>query len=350
VERRATLLTEPRFVYVAPDSEHVAVHDHALLLDVFTRNGARARVSSRAWFVMFVDDGLVMDEERERWDGEYAEPLKSPLSALTKQVRAEDGYVTTVGLADQNRRAELRWALVVSAAEIGGARFWVDTVPGDGAAAIGDDWRPVLARADGEIVVYGVGGTRGPGGPLDTITAPVRGMPYEISVIGRRYAVLAVDFPRRQLEPWSEDWLRQENAIHRFVTVPERAARPWRPTLHVFDENVQPLWSVELPFEVLQPPIHGGDGRVYLVGNGFAAAADGRILWTQACATRCYATAFEEGTVAFALGPELRIVSSAGETKQTLRIPDGVAITAPPAIDGDGSIWLATSNGLYHVQ
>jgi hypothetical protein len=26
--------------------------------------------------------------------------------------------------------------------------------------------------------------------------------------------------------------------------------------------------------------------------------------------------AFEEGTVAFALGPELRIVSSAGETKQ----------------------------------
>ena len=101
-----------------------------------------------------------------------------------------------------------------------------------------------------------------------------------------------------------------------------------------------------VPFEVLQPPVDGGAGRIYLLGNGFAAVQDGHLLWSKPSSTMILGTAFAGGELALATGPELRIVARDGSIRQSLRT-DGEPIAAPPAIASDGAVWVATNKALY---
>jgi hypothetical protein len=118
-------------------------------------------------------------------------------------------------------------------------------------------------------------------------------------------------------------------------------------SLHFVAADGHESWSVAVPFAPSEPPIDGGDGRIYLVGKGFAAYEGGKTVWSSISDTTQYATAYGDGVVALAIGPELRIVSRDGAVKQTFRTTDGGSITTPPAIADDGSAWVATASALY---
>jgi hypothetical protein len=60
-----------------------------------------------------------------------------------------------------------------------------------------------------------------------------------------------------------------------------------------------------------------------------------------------YATALADGSALVAVGAELRAVSRDGVIAQTLRVPEGDPIVAPPPVAEDGTAWVATARGLY---
>ena len=60
-----------------------------------------------------------------------------------------------------------------------------------------------------------------------------------------------------------------------------------------------------------------------------------------------FGTAFADGTMAIAAGPELRVVDRDGKILQRLATPEGENITTPPAIAADGSIWVGTATAVY---
>lgn len=98
-----------------------------------------------------------------------------------------------------------------------------------------------------------------------------------------------------------------------------------------------------------RPPsnrLEGGSGRIYLLGNGFAAIENGHVLWAKRSPALMLGTAFAGGELAIVTGAELRIVGRDGVTRQSFRT-DGERIATPPAIAPDGSVWVATDKALY---
>jgi hypothetical protein len=107
---------------------------------------------------------------------------------------------------------------------------------------------------------------------------------------------------------------------------------------------------VTVSFEVLQPPVDGGRGRVYLLGTGVAGIDDGVVTWTQAPAPLTLGAAFAGGELALATGRELRLVDRDGSVRQSFAVAAGETIQTPPAIAPDGSVWLATEAALYAAR
>jgi hypothetical protein len=107
------------------------------------------------------------------------------------------------------------------------------------------------------------------------------------------------------------------------------------------------VWNADVPFVAHQPPIDGGDGWIYLAGDGLAAIDRGSLAWSMPSVVPTRATAFGDGTLAVCKGPGLQILSRDGSLIQQLMTSDGAAIVTPPAIGSDGSIWVATATHLH---
>jgi len=119
-------------------------------------------------------------------------------------------------------------------------------------------------------------------------------------------------------------------------------------TLHCLNFDGTERWSLRLPFASgEEPPVDAGDGRVVVTGAGLASIENGHVLWSAPGKNPVFATAFQEGTLAVATGPELRIVDRDGSVRQSLRTSEGDMITTPPAIAHDGTVWVATQKALY---
>ncbi|HYQ01119.1 MAG TPA: hypothetical protein VER96_20755 [Polyangiaceae bacterium] len=123
-------------------------------------------------------------------------------------------------------------------------------------------------------------------------------------------------------------------------------ASQWRTRVRVLSERGADQWQAEVPFEVLEPAIDGGDGAIYLVGNGVARAEGGHITWSAPSRKRMRATAFATGELALAVGSELRIVGRDGTILQTFKTPNQEPILTPPALAADGRVYVATHSAL----
>lgn len=115
--------------------------------------------------------------------------------------------------------------------------------------------------------------------------------------------------------------------------------------LQVFAGDTTPVYSLSVPFEVLQPAVAGKGGRAYLVGKGIAAVDDGKVTWTHPSNEPIYASTFEDGSLALATGKRLDFVKPDGTVDQTFNTEE--PLVAPPAIAGDGSVWAASATALY---
>lgn len=116
--------------------------------------------------------------------------------------------------------------------------------------------------------------------------------------------------------------------------------------LQVLDDKGAVKWAVTLGFLAEQPAIDAGGGRLYLVGGGFAAVEDGKVLWSSVSSERVSAMAFSDGGLAMTVGTELRVLDRDGHVLARLRAPDG-EILGRPAIGPDGAIWVASKTTLY---
>lgn len=107
-------------------------------------------------------------------------------------------------------------------------------------------------------------------------------------------------------------------------------------------------WTATVPWEVRQPPIDGGRGRVLVAGDGLTAFDEGVPAWeVPPLELTIRATAFADGAVAITKGSALQILSREGTVLATLATPDGESLITPPAIASDGSIWAASRDHLY---
>jgi PQQ-like domain len=189
---------------------------------------------------------------------------------------------------------------------------------GQGCGAIGDDGRIAVAMSDKRFFLYD-GNQATTDGTLHQVAATALDfVPTDISVVDGGFALLAGG----------------SGAVG----------------LHLLDTTGKELWRTTIAFAVDAPPIDAGGGRVYLAGAGFAAAEGGKVLWSHPSSSRVFATALGDGSALVAVGAELRATSRDGAIVQTLRVPDGDSIVAPPAVAADGTAWVATAKGLYAAR
>jgi hypothetical protein len=116
------------------------------------------------------------------------------------------------------------------------------------------------------------------------------------------------------------------------------------------DERGAISLRAEVSFPARQPPIDGGGGLVYVVGEGIAALRDGRVLWSSPSSVPIAGTSFVDGTLAASVGSQLGLIDPDGVVRQQLTVPDHSTIVTPPAIGPDGTIWLATEKTLFAAR
>ena len=120
--------------------------------------------------------------------------------------------------------------------------------------------------------------------------------------------------------------------------------------VRVHDRDGALRWSCALPFPVHQPPLDGGDGRIYAAGDGVAAIADGEVTWHFPADRRLFATSLGLEGVVVAGGRRLDHLDRNGLPATTLEIPDGSRCCAPPAINSTGEIHLGTTTGIFVLR
>lgn len=189
---------------------------------------------------------------------------------------------------------------------------WITSVAGRAVAAIGGDFTAVLALDSGRLQVWP---------PVaDAQSTALLGAERElgfvarwVSIVGKHIMLVATDGSGSKL--------------------------------HVYAGDTSALYSVPIPFEVMQPAIAGGGTRVYLAGKGLVALDDGKLTWSQASEGPVYASTFEDGSLAVAAGKRLDFLKPDGTVDQTFNTEEPVV--APPAIAADGSVWAASAEAIY---
>jgi len=189
---------------------------------------------------------------------------------------------------------------------------WVGSTPGRAVAAIGADFTAFLALDNGKLQVW-----------------PPHADSQGIAVLGaeRNVGVTA-------------KWISLVGA-HVMLLAPEGAGY----RLQAFTTSTVPVYSIQVPFEVLQPAIAGAGDRVYLAGKGLAAIDKGKITWSHLSPEPIYASSFEDGSLALATGKRLDFVKPDGTIDQSFNADE--PLVAPPAIAADGSVWAASAEALY---
>jgi len=209
----------------------------------------------------------------------------------------------------------------------------------EGVGAISANGDFVVATRDRQLLVFPLPANRqGPSELSASVRKPLPFTPYDIALIGGKVTLIQA-LGSDAANAFSE----QEELA---VTDAANHAR-WTTSLHWLELSGTETAHVAVPFPVLQPPVDLDQGRVLLVGLGFAAVEGNRVVFTHRSERRCLATASAGGTFALACGAELQIVTRDGAIRETFKVRDGESITTPPAIGEDGSVWLATQRALY---
>jgi hypothetical protein len=316
----------PRFLYVSPDGAHLAI-DRGGSYEVRDTTGKYLRGTEKvARFDLTVtDEAYYIYANEALWSGAPTATQKpnsgySP-EGWTLALRQDGGRRV---IATQNSPVVPHggpgWNVDVYAdrfakpdhsyAELVFSGFF----PGHGVAAIGPDWRIVLAMDDGTLRVFS-----------DTSDPELR--PIEIVHTRLPYVAVTLSLAPPLILTTSSD--------------------PAGARVHALDSAGVEKWSVAVPFAIRQPPVDGGGGRVVALGDGIASIDNGRIDWVQPSPVPILGTAFDDGTMALSVGAELRVVDRAGSIRQALRVAPGETVSTPPCITTDGSVWIATQRAFY---
>lgn len=164
------------------------------------------------------------------------------------------------------------------------------------------------------------------------VDVPIAFLPYDMSIVESGYAVLSDGGPLPNAAPRSDIERLLAWRARRIEFVNEGPPPRWKTVIHHLGLDGHETWQHEVPFEVLQPPIDAGHGRLYVIGNGSAAFQDGKLLLSKPLPMMMFGTAYEDGTMAICAGPELRIVNRDGRILQRFGTEGHDAIATPPAI------------------
>lgn len=301
----------PFTLVVSPDGRHGALTSRQQV-DVLNDEGV-------GWFfdpedVTAFDDSLFLAGGRSTWDG-AALPKEYGASqpALVRRIGAEQFCAVFKGLEAAGSRI-----LPPMLGLLGGPRIWHpdttwnNTVHGRGVAAIAEDFTTFLAVDNHQLLVYAP--RRDSGGLAILEAQHDAGMKAEwISLIDSQVHLLAPSGAGTQLR--------------------------------VFTRAAKPVYTLNVPFQVLQPAIAGAGGRVYLAGKGLTALDSGKVTWTHASDEPLYASSFVDGSLAVANGKRLDFLKPDGVIDQSFEAQE--PLVAPPAIASDGSVWAASATAIY---
>ena len=316
----------PRFVFASPDGAHLIV-DWTRSFDYRDGTGKHiggARKVAPRFDLTAADDAFYIYGNDVLWSG-----------ASTGVAPAVTGYTDRGSMLafrfDKSRRIIVNqdspidphggddWGVDVFADRFAKPdRSYAEVVfwkgyRGHGVAAIGADWRIVLAMDDGRLRIL-------------SDTGNAQDTPIELLRVKLPYAATTLSL-----------------APPLILTTSDGDAGT---TVHALDDQGVEKWRADVAFSVRQPPVDGA-GRVVVIGSGIAAIEDGRIVWSQVSAVPMLGTAFADGTLAVSVGSELRIVDREGTILQSLRTAEGDTVMTPPCIVSDGSVWVATERALY---
>jgi len=348
--------SDTRHVLAAPGGEHVVVTGLGGAL-MFDRTGASTgALREQSNLVALTSESFFYEDEQVSWSGGTSRALYIP-GGMIGAVWAVHfigerviiiNHKPIVGNHESRRGPDIE--IVGSAIVVDGPRIDFITKPGAGLTtlsrtaglgAITREGKVAIVTTKGLLYVY-----LPHIGDLHRFPVAHHGrlsfVPYELSIVGGAIAAVeSIGVPSVDLE-YSGPYQYGGDLHRKFAKLGSK----WRTRLHSVSLTGKEEFNVTVPFEVLQPPVDGGAGRVYLLGNGFAAVQDGHVLWSKPSSTMVLGTAFAGGELALASGPELRIVSRDGSIRQSFRT-DGEPIAAPPAIASDGAVWVATNKALY---
>ena len=328
----------PRFLLASPAGDHVIV-DRGTRKEILDGGGHLARLEGFVPSMLIVarSEGFIAGPWYLPWEADLSfarppEAIRSPPAAKDWALSFEGEIFLQLLQGPRNRFIPVPFIdLLADQYNPANRAFnllWRERVEGGpGCGAIGPNQRAALAMKDGRFFVFrneflDTHPTEKPGQYIRT-KAKLTFSPYEMSVIEPGYGVLSMH-PNVESTPSGFD-----SVVHRLDTVGHE------------------LWSVHVPFLVRQPPIDGSGGRIYVAGDGLAAVEDGNTVWLQAPGRRVFATAFEDGSLAVAIDFTLQILDRDGKVRQSFQTASSEAITTPPAIAGDGSIWVGTEKAIY---
>jgi hypothetical protein len=326
----------PRFVLTAPRALHVAVT--GVNSDVFF-HPPTVPAPPRAEEVgprLLGSEGHYDGWDWRSWSGQKRalafagdEALASDLETCLAVWTDGERWVNVQGISGGERRKSATLIVRFSATTL----FESVRIPdhADDAFIANDGRTFVLVPYQG-ILVYEpsftgrsswvMSGSWGPGERSRTIPMP-DALAYSISGVGEGIAVLHAD---------------------KLVRI--TSAGFWRTSVEVLDTEGRKAWRAELPWSVRQPPIDGGNGRVYAAGDELAALEAGKVVW-EVKPGPVHATAFADGAVAYTQGTFLHVRARDGSILVSLETPDKAILVTPPAIASDGSIWVASARDLF---
>lgn len=377
MKRIAPLGRAPLVILVSPTGDHIAV-DHGGAFQMWSEAnglGPLEEKSRSSGIVMLANTYLASGSERKFDRGYGRLTLETGLSGssgaqwaiavdeswagvvtLTSPVRApmhvplDDGSTARAWNTTSSQ-------LMISASRIFGPSsapgyMWNERFDAPGCGAIGSAHTVVAALRDGRFSVIDGDSTVLPVPPAQFATGKrlietkLSFSPYDMSIVPSGYALLEVGAAIPDPKPYGElerTLVLQARRVELFTTPPPR----WKTMVHHLDLQGKETWHAEVPFEILQPPIDGSEGRIYVMGMGAAAFQDGKLLFATPSALPMFGTAFQDGSLAVAVGPELRIVGRDGQILQRFNTAEREQITTPPAIGSDGSVWVGSATALY---
>ncbi|HET9956620.1 MAG TPA: hypothetical protein VFQ61_19115 [Polyangiaceae bacterium] len=257
------------------------------------------------------------------WDGRpFYEPNRQGC-ALARRIE-EDKYAAVIIQGPIWDRNTERWTETYVTLE-GGLRhgnpndvdwrLYVDCKTA--VAAIGGDRATVLALDNHLLQVYAPEGNPRGEAPILVAERNIGVVATHVSIVGSNILVIAPGHP-------------EEGSGSRLLA---------------FTAETRPIYSLSMPFEVLQPAIAGSGTRVYLAGRGLAALDGGGVSWLYVSQEPIYASSFEDGSLAVAHGKRLEFVNTSGTVEQAFDTEE--PLLAPPAIAADGTVWAISGRAVY---
>ena len=111
------------------------------------------------------------------------------------------------------------------------------------------------------------------------------------------------------------------------------------------------LWEYQVHNpQTHQPPVSGNDGRIYLVDRDHLECIDKTLKWKLDLKNKDNAlmTVTSNNAVILLQGNQLSVVDGDGKVKFSLQITDEEeSFDAPPAVDSNGRIYIASDKKLY---